>query len=95
MVSHLSLQTVRCQRHYDCSPGAHTPGRAHYHKCGKTILHFRALSVADGCLPETGAVWNNTHSATLEDYKLAAAFDLFYTQDAIQADYKQLVRKEL
>lgn len=37
-----------------------------------------------------GNVWNNAHAATLEDYKLRDADDLFYTPEAIAAEIKQV-----
>lgn len=61
----------------------------------RELERFRALGIADGLLPEGGVVWNNTHTATLEDYKLVDAFDLFYTPEAIEADDKQIEREEL
>ncbi|MHA6197476.1 hypothetical protein ACX3YG_24260 [Pseudomonas wadenswilerensis] len=38
---------------------------------------------------DEGAIWNNTHTATLEDYKLKDASDLFYTAEAKNAEYDQ------
>ena len=61
----------------------------------RELERFRALGIPDGFLSDDGKDWNNTHTATLEDYKLADAVDLFYTPDAIEADYKQLQREEL
>jgi hypothetical protein len=55
---------------------------------------FRALGVADGVNPDDeGATWNNTHAATLEDYKLKDASELLYTPDAVEADKKQRERE--
>lgn len=61
----------------------------------RELERFRALGIPDGFIDEHGPDWNNTHTATLEDYKLADAFDLFYTQDAIEADDKQMEREQL
>ena len=42
----------------------------------RELERYRALGVSDGV---EGNVWNNAHTATLEDYKLRDADDLFYT----------------
>ncbi|MGE8337171.1 S-type pyocin domain-containing protein [Pseudomonas laurylsulfatiphila] len=55
---------------------------------------FRVLGVVDGVEPnDEGVIWNNTHAATLEDYKVKDAFELLYTPDAIEADRKQSERE--
>lgn len=53
----------------------------------RELERYRALGVADGI---EGNVWNNAHTATLEDYKLRDADDLFYTPEAIAAEIKQV-----
>lgn len=53
----------------------------------RELERYRALGVADGV---EGNVWNNAHAATLEDYKLRDADDLFYTPEAIAAEIKQV-----
>lgn len=53
----------------------------------RELERYRALGVADGV---EGNVWNNAHAATLEDYKLRGADDLFYTPEAIAAEIKQV-----
>ncbi|PLR63150.1 colicin transporter [Pseudomonas sp. QC2] len=53
----------------------------------RELERYRALGVADGV---EGKVWNNAHAATLEDYKLRDADDLFYTPEAIAAEIKQV-----
>lgn len=59
----------------------------------RELERFRALGVADGVRPnDEGATWNNTHAATLEDYKLKDASELLYTPDALEADEKQRER---
>ncbi|WP_306108828.1 S-type pyocin domain-containing protein [Pseudomonas sp. H3(2019)] len=56
----------------------------------RELERFRALAVADGVNPtDDGVIWNNTHAATLEDYKLKDAVESLYTPDAIEADEKQ------
>ncbi|WP_433735965.1 S-type pyocin domain-containing protein [Pseudomonas putida] len=56
----------------------------------RELERFRVLGVADGVNPkDEGATWNNTHAATLEDYKLKGASELLYTPDALEADDKQ------
>ncbi|WP_267269899.1 S-type pyocin domain-containing protein [Pseudomonas protegens] len=60
----------------------------------RELERFRTLGVADGVDPkDNGVIWNNTHAATLEDYKLKDRSDLFYTQEAIEADFKQIERE--
>ena len=60
----------------------------------RELERFRILGVADGVDPnDDGVIWNNTHAATLEDYKLKDAFELLYTPDAIEADTKQRDRE--
>ena len=53
----------------------------------RELERYRSLGVADGI---EGNVWNNAHTATLEDFKLKDSSDLFYTPDAIIADNKQV-----
>lgn len=56
----------------------------------RELERYRALGVADGVEPKDGgAIWNNTHAATLEDYKLKDGSDVFYTPEAIAAYNKQ------
>ncbi|WP_077048550.1 S-type pyocin domain-containing protein [Pseudomonas sp. KK4] len=56
----------------------------------RELERFRALGVADGVNPDdNGATWNNTHAATLEDYKLEDSAVLLYTPNALEADEKQ------
>ncbi|RAI64546.1 S-type Pyocin [Pseudomonas fluorescens] len=59
----------------------------------RELERFRALGVADGVNSDDGVIWNNTHAATLEDYKVKDAFELLYTPDAIEADEKQRERE--
>ncbi|MFV2948939.1 S-type pyocin domain-containing protein [Pseudomonas japonica] len=56
----------------------------------RELERYRSLNVPDGFLPQDdGAIWNNTHTATLEDYKLKDSSDLFYTTEAKNAEYDQ------
>jgi len=60
----------------------------------RELERFRALGVADGVNPDDeGAIWNNTHAATLEDYKLKEGSELLYTLEALEADRKQTDRE--
>ncbi|CAI8744428.1 S-type pyocin domain-containing protein [Pseudomonas sp. IT-P4] len=60
----------------------------------RELERFRALGVVDGVNPnDDGVIWNNTHAATLEDYKLKDDFELLYTPEAIEADNKQTDRE--
>lgn len=60
----------------------------------RELERFRALGVVDGVDPsDEGVIWNNTHAATLEDYKVKDAFELLYTPDAIEAYREQSERE--
>ncbi|WP_223537647.1 S-type pyocin domain-containing protein [Pseudomonas sp. GL-B-16] len=59
----------------------------------RELERFRALGVADGVNSDDGVIWNNTHAATLEDYKVKDAFELLYSPDALEADEKQRERE--
>ena len=60
----------------------------------RELERFRTLGVADGVSPDDdGATWNNTHAATLEDYKLKDTSELLYTPEATQAYEKQIDRE--
>lgn len=53
----------------------------------RELERYRALGVPDGVSPDDdGATWNNTHTATLEDYKLSSDRSLLYTPEALKAD---------
>lgn len=46
----------------------------------------RNLGVKDGEVPKNDSeVWNNTHTATLEDYKLSSDENLLYTPEALNS----------
>ncbi|MEJ4047224.1 S-type pyocin domain-containing protein [Erwinia sp. SLM-02] len=50
----------------------------------RELERYRALSVPDGELPENeDEVWNNAHTATLEDYQLSSDINLLYTPEAL------------
>ena len=59
----------------------------------RELERYRALGIQDGAVQQDqesrAATWNNTHTATLEDYKMHDNHDLLYTQEAITADDKQ------
>jgi hypothetical protein len=56
----------------------------------RELDRFRVSGVADGVNPnDDGVIWNSTHAATLEDYKLKDTVELLYTPDAIEAEEKQ------
>lgn len=51
------------------------------------------LGIKDSALPPNEAeVWNNTHTATLEDYKLGNSETLLYTPEALKAAEEQELR---
>ncbi|CAI1077938.1 Colicin-D [Serratia entomophila] len=50
----------------------------------RELERYRALGVADGTVPENDyEIWNNTHTATLEDYRLSSDETLLYTPEAL------------
>lgn len=50
----------------------------------RELERYRALGIADGAVPENAyEVWNNTHTASLEDYKLSSDETLLYTPEAL------------
>jgi len=56
----------------------------------RELERYRNLGVKDDTVPENGdEVWNNTHTATLEDYKLCSDETLLYTPDALKAADEQ------
>lgn len=59
----------------------------------RELERFRALGLSDGFKPESGSpIWNNAHTATLENYKLSSDDTLLYSPDAINAGNKQIKR---
>lgn len=62
----------------------------------RELERFRALGIADGVRPDDGgAIWNNTHAATLEDFKLQDSDELLYTIEALEADHQQMIKEFL
>ncbi|QXH44864.1 S-type pyocin domain-containing protein [Pseudomonas xanthosomatis] len=60
----------------------------------RELERFRALGVEDTTLPmDRGETWNNTHAASLEDYKLHSNPELLYTPEALDADDLQIKRE--
>jgi hypothetical protein len=63
----------------------------------RELERYRSLGIKDGTVPDTeekaSEVWNNTHTATLEDFKLKSDDSLFYTDDAIKAAEQQAWRE--
>ncbi|EJG5924631.1 S-type pyocin domain-containing protein [Salmonella enterica] len=52
----------------------------------RELERYQALGIADGTVPENDyEVWNNTHTATLEDYKLSSDETLLYTPEALNS----------
>lgn len=52
----------------------------------RELERYRNLRVKDGEIPENKAeVWNNTHTATLEDYQLSSDETLLYTPEALNS----------
>ncbi|HHJ0101308.1 TPA: S-type pyocin domain-containing protein [Yersinia enterocolitica] len=52
----------------------------------RELERYRNLGIKDGEVPENKAeVWNNTHTATLEDYQLSSDETLLYTPEALNS----------
>ena len=50
----------------------------------RELERYRSLGVSDGSVPENNyEVWNNTHTATLEYYKLSSDEALLYAPEAL------------
>ncbi|CAE1143764.1 conserved protein of unknown function [Serratia sp. Tan611] len=51
----------------------------------RELERYRALGIPDGTTPKNSyEVWNNTHTATLEDYQLSSDENLLYTPEALK-----------
>lgn len=62
----------------------------------RELERYRSVGVPDGVSPDDdGATWNNTHTATLEDYKINEKEQPLYTDDALQAAYDQELKDAL
>lgn len=57
----------------------------------RELERYREIGMQDGPVPEEvkKLVWNNAHTATLEDYKLGSSDALLYVPDAMNALHKQ------
>jgi hypothetical protein len=52
----------------------------------RELERYRALGYSDDISPpDNSPVWNNAHTATLEDYQLGSSLSLLYTEEAINA----------
>lgn len=59
----------------------------------RELERFRALGYGDTERPDPDSpVWNNVHTATLEDFKLKDDATLLYTPEALAADAEQAKR---
>jgi hypothetical protein len=55
----------------------------------RELERYRNLGIKDGAIPENKTeVWNNTHTATLEDYMINEKIQPLYTPEAIEASDK-------
>ncbi|MCO7614687.1 S-type pyocin domain-containing protein [Pseudomonas chlororaphis] len=55
----------------------------------RELERYRNLGIKDGVLPKNqDEVWNNTHTATLEDYKVNEKTQPLYTPEAEEAYFK-------
>ncbi|WP_254846116.1 S-type pyocin domain-containing protein [Raoultella terrigena] len=63
-----------------------TDSRYYTHEI-RELDRYRNLGIKDGEVPENKAeVWNNTHTATLEDYRLSSDETLLYTPEALNSE---------
>ncbi|MEY1089081.1 colicin-like bacteriocin tRNase domain-containing protein [Morganella morganii] len=68
-------------------PATDTDKRFYTHEI-RELERYRNLGIKDGVRPENGGeVWNNTHTATLEDYQLSSDKALLYTAEALFSTY--------
>lgn len=65
----------------------------------RELERYRNLGVKDGEIPksvqEQKEVWNNTHTATLEDYKVNEREQPLYTAEALRAAYEKELKDAL
>ncbi|WP_244880028.1 S-type pyocin domain-containing protein [Pectobacterium betavasculorum] len=65
----------------------------------RELERYRNLGIKDGEVPssiqEESSVWNDTHTATLEDYKINEKEQPLYTDAALQAAYEQELKDAL
>nr|WED70047.1 colicin-like bacteriocin tRNase domain-containing protein [Pectobacterium colocasium] len=63
----------------------------------RELERYRTLGIKDKTVPDgdiqKAQVWNNTHTATLEDYKLRDDTSLLYTPEAMKAYEEQVWRE--
>ncbi|MFJ5452609.1 pyocin [Pectobacterium jejuense] len=60
----------------------------------RELERYRNLGIKDRAVPSNqGEVWNNTHTATLEDYKINERTESLYTPEAIKASEEQDMRE--
>ncbi|MEI7282245.1 colicin-like bacteriocin tRNase domain-containing protein [Pectobacterium carotovorum] len=60
----------------------------------RELERYRNLGIKDGVVPSNqGEVWNNTHTATLEDYRIDERTESLYTSEAIKASEEQDMRE--
>lgn len=56
----------------------------------RELERYRAFGYSDNTSPsDESPIWNNAHTAALEDYKLGSELTLLYTEQAINAMYAQ------
>ncbi|MGA7585484.1 MAG: pyocin [Rouxiella badensis] len=59
----------------------------------RELERYGTLGLSDGAVPNNpsiaSAIWNSTHTATLEDYKLKDDITQLYTPDALKAADEQ------
>ncbi|MGD8204086.1 S-type pyocin domain-containing protein [Pantoea sp. FN0305] len=62
----------------------------------RELERYRNLGIKDEAIPSNQAeVWNNTHTATLEDYKINERHEPLYTPEAVKASEEQAWREGL
>ena len=79
-------------------PVTDTDKRFYTHEI-RELERYRNLGIKDGEVPQSISrrkeLWNNTHTATLEDYKINERELSLYTDEALQADYEQELKDAL
>jgi hypothetical protein len=84
------IMLARLDAILECKLAMTDTDRRYYAHAIRMMERFRAMGLADDYIPKSNpSLWNNVHSATLEDFKLGDDEALRYTAEAIDAAKKQ------
>jgi hypothetical protein len=84
------IMLARLDAILECKLAMTDTDRRYYAHAIRMMERFRAMGLADDYVPKSNpSLWNNVHSATLEDFKLGDDEALRYTAEAIDAAKKQ------